>query len=125
MNYRNDPLWIGGVIMTIFVLIAIFGPGLAPNDPYEVFNDAIVVGEKRYLPASIPVPPFTLPQFRLGTDAAGRDLMSRLLHAVRPTLILGISIVIVRVTVGLFLDLLRGGTKIGWSNLLIASSVSR
>ena len=108
MTQRNFPLLIGSVITFLFLLTALLGPSLAPNDPYEVFNDAIVIGDQRYIPASIPVPPLELPQFRLGTDNAGRDLYSRLLFAVRPTLILGVSIVIVRVVAGLFLGLVAG-----------------
>ena len=108
IKQRNFPLLIGSVIAFMYILIAFIGPSLAPNDPFEVFNDPIVVGEKRYLPASIPVPPLELPQFRFGTDNAGRDLFSRLLVAVRPTLILGVSIVVVRVAAGLFLGLVAG-----------------
>lgn len=105
---RNYPLIIGIFLAILFLFIAIWGPGLAPQDPLVVFNDAIFVGEETYIPSAKPVAPFTLSQFKLGNDNAGRDLYSRLLYAVRPTLILCFSIVIVRVLVGLVLGLAAG-----------------
>lgn len=105
---RNIPLTIGIVLTTLFVLVAIFGPSLAPLDPMEVFNDPIFEGDQTYIPAVLPLRPFQLDQFPLGTDNAGRDLLSRLLHAVRPTLILCLVIVSLRLFLGVLLGLLAG-----------------
>jgi ABC-type dipeptide/oligopeptide/nickel transport system permease subunit len=54
------------------------------------------------------VPPFTLDEVILGTDIAGRDLLSRLLWAVRPTLILCFTIATLRIVLGLVLGLTAG-----------------
>ena len=108
MRNRNYPLMIGLLITSGFVFVAIFGEMLAPLDPMLVFNDAMHIGDKIYIPSSMPVPPMELPQFVLGTDNVGRDLYSRLLNAVRPTLFLCLVIAFVRLSLGIFLGLISG-----------------
>ncbi len=108
MRNRNYPLAIGLILTLGFVLIAVFGKRLAPLDPMVVFNDVILMGDKVYIPASMPVPPLELPQFVLGTDNVGRDLYSRLLNAVRPTLFLCLVIAFVRLGSGVVLGLVSG-----------------
>jgi ABC-type dipeptide/oligopeptide/nickel transport system permease subunit len=108
MAQRNYPLYIGLLLTFGFILIAIFGPSLAPHDPLERFNNAIFIDDEIYIPSVQPLLPFTLEMFPLGTDNAGRDLLSRLLWAIRPTLLLALVIVLVRVVVGLILGLAAG-----------------
>ncbi|MCA9933774.1 MAG: ABC transporter permease [Ardenticatenaceae bacterium] len=105
---RNYPLYIGFVLSAFFVLVALVGPSLAPQDPLEQFNDVLFIGDRSYIPSRNPIPPFRLEMFPLGTDNAGRDLLSRLLNAVRPTLILSVTIVVVRLLIGTSLGLLAG-----------------
>lgn len=105
---RNYPLSVGLALGLLFLFIAIWGPSLAPHDPLQAFSDVLFIGDKTYIPTRTPLPPFALEQFFLGTDNAGRDLYSRLLWAVRPTLILTMIIVTVRMAVGLLLGLLAG-----------------
>jgi peptide/nickel transport system permease protein len=105
---RNIPLIIGLGLTAVFLFIAAFGPALAPQDPMVVFNDAMMIGDKVYIPASLPVPPFELNQFVLGTDNVGRDLYSRLLNAIRPTLFLCLTIAAVRLMLGITFGLFSG-----------------
>ena len=58
--------------------------------------------------AAAPSPPLASAEFPLGTDNAGRDLLTRLLFAVRPTLILCFVIATLRIVIGLFLGLWAG-----------------
>ncbi len=104
----NIPLIVGITLSALFVLVAIIGPSLAPLDPLEVFDDVIFVGDKTYIPSRFPVAPLTLEQFLLGTDNAGRDLLSRLLTAVRPTLLLCLIIATLRIGLGVVLGLAAG-----------------
>lgn len=108
LRYRNYPLFIGALLSLFFIFLVIWGPSIAPLDPLVVFNSAIFIGDKTYIPSVSPLQPFELPQFRLGTDNAGRDLLSRLLFAIRPTFALCLSIVTVRVLAGLILGLVSG-----------------
>jgi ABC-type dipeptide/oligopeptide/nickel transport system permease subunit len=105
---RNYPLWIGVVLTGFFLVVAVFGPRLAPRDPTEVITDVFRIGDRAYIPGVQPVPPFTLDELALGTDIAGRDLYSRLLWAVRPTLILCFTIAALRIALGVILGLAGG-----------------
>lgn len=127
MAQRNYPLYIGLLLTFGFFLIAVFGPSMAPHDPLERFNDPIFVDDEVYIPSVQALPPFTLEMFPLGTDNAGRDLLSRLLWAIRPTLLLALVIVLVRVVVGIVLGLAAGwyrGLVERLVDLLISISLS-
>ncbi len=123
INNRNYPLIIGVVIISLFLFIAIFGASLAPLDPMVVFNDMFTIGDKTYIPSAIPLAPFELDQFVLGTDNVGRDLYSRLLNAIRPTLILGLLITLIRIAGGMLLGLTAGWYK-GRSEALIDGMIT-
>ena len=105
---RNYPLWIGLILLSLFLLVAVFGPRLAPHDPVAVITDVFRIGDRAYIPSVQPVPPLTVDQFLLGTDIGGRDLFRRLLWAVRPTLILCFIIAALRITLGVVLGLAAG-----------------
>lgn len=101
-------MWIGVVLGGVLVLIAVVGPLLAPHDPIAVITDVFRVGDRVYVPSVQPVPPLTTSRFLLGTDIAGRDLFSRLLWGVRPTLILCAFIASLRLALGIILGLAAG-----------------
>jgi peptide/nickel transport system permease protein len=63
--------WFGMVVITIYLIVALFAPLLAPYGESEVFPMA-------YAPWS--------DEFRLGTDALGRDVFSRLIFGARNTI---------------------------------------
>lgn len=105
---RNYPLWIGIILTGFFVIIAIIGPRLAPFDPIAVITEVFRVGDRAFIPSVQPVPPLEIKEFILGTDIAGRDLYSRLLWAIRPTLILCFIIAALRIALGLTLGLAAG-----------------
>lgn len=100
---RNWPLWIGLWIMAIMGIIAVAGPWLAPHDPLA--RTAVVrIGERWVGP---PYPPLTA-GFLLGSDHAGRDLFSRLLWAVQPTMLLVLVIAALRLGIGIVVGVLAG-----------------
>ncbi len=67
----NISAWIGLVIVTTFVLVAVFAPFLAP------YGESESVGETWLAPSS---------QFLLGTDSIGRDMLTRLIYGARMTI---------------------------------------
>jgi len=78
---------LGAALVLLIALAAIFAPLLAPHDPAEQFRNGLT-------PDGQPVPS-TLstegsPRFILGTDANGRDLLSRILHGARVSLLVGV-----------------------------------
>ncbi|MFV9505328.1 MAG: PQQ-binding-like beta-propeller repeat protein [Oscillochloridaceae bacterium umkhey_bin13] len=103
---RNPPLILGLSIVGLLVLVALFGPALAPRDPLERTLVAEIGGRMR----GVPFPPFQSWDFPLGSDRFGRDLFSRLLWAVRPTLLLVLIVASLRLALGLLI-----GALAGWS----------
>lgn len=108
LGNQNYPLIVGLVLTLLFVCVALFGSSLAGYDPMRVFNELVVVNGQPTFPSRSPVPPLATPEFPLGTDNAGRDLLTRLLFAVRPTLILCFVIAALRIVIGVILGLLAG-----------------
>ncbi|MDQ4075224.1 MAG: ABC transporter permease subunit [Chloroflexota bacterium] len=102
----NRPLLLGMGIILFVLILAWAGPSLAPRDPMEL-NRTMRVGDQWISP---PFPPFTVPGFPLGSDEVGRDVLSRLLWAIRPTLTLVIATAALRLLLGTFL-----GISAGWS----------
>jgi ABC-type dipeptide/oligopeptide/nickel transport system permease subunit len=97
---QNKGALIGSCIIAIFILIAILAPWIAPHDP-TLINDG------KYL-----VPPFWhanhLPQFILGTDDLGRDLLSRLIYGARISVGVGFLVTIFSLISGTLIGLLAG-----------------
>ncbi len=102
----NWPLWLGLLIVLCIAVAAFFGPALAPRDPLEE-NRVVKSGERWYTP---PFPAFSIAEFPLGSDRFGRDMLSQLLWAIRPTLVMVLIVAAVRLTLGLFI-----GLGAGWS----------
>lgn len=124
---RNFPLLVGLGLAGLFLALALFGPGLAQNDPMKVFAEPIMVDGQMVFPSRNPVPPLAAPEFLLGTDNAGRDLLTRLLFAIRPTLILCFVIAALRILIGLALGLTAGwfgGTAERIIDLLTGASLA-
>ncbi len=100
----NYPLIIGGVLVAVFVILAIVGPYLTAHDPMEP-NRAMRLGETW---VTAPFKPGQLEDFVLGSDEIGRDLLTRILWAIRPTIIVCLVVVAVRMTGGILLGLTAG-----------------
>jgi ABC-type dipeptide/oligopeptide/nickel transport system permease subunit/outer membrane protein assembly factor BamB len=99
----NWTLALGLVIVVVIAIAAFIGPDVAPKDPLEE-NLIIKVGDQWYVP---PFPLFT-PGYPLGSDQFGRDLWSRLLWAIKPTLIMVVIVAVVRLLLGVIIGLLSG-----------------
>ncbi len=102
----NWPLIAGLVLVTITAIIAIMGPSIAPKDPIEEHNITMIDGQWY-------IPPFDIgtPGYPLGSDIFGRDLYSRLLWGIRPTMIMVVIVALVRLVLGVII-----GLSAGWFN---------
>jgi len=105
-RHLNWTLIIGSVLVGLMILLAIFGPLLAPQDPMQE-NYTLRVNDRIQSP---PYPAFKVDGYPLGTDRFGRDLLSRILWGVRPTLIMVATVAAFRLIVGMILGLI-----IGWA----------
>ncbi|MEC9433398.1 MAG: ABC transporter permease [Pseudomonadota bacterium] len=85
---------IATVMLLLVVAMAVFAPLLAPHDPI------------RLSPATRLKPPS--PEFMLGTDAYGRDLLSRVIYGARISLIVGVGSAIAATALGLVIGLAAG-----------------
>lgn len=112
---RNLPLIAGAAIVGLLGLVALLGPALAPHGPLERTLVAEIGGRVR----GVPFPPFQSWAFPLGSDRFGRDILSRLLWAVRPTLLLVAMVAGLRLAVGVLV-----GTVAGWSRRLPGRALS-
>jgi dipeptide transport system permease protein len=97
---ENRGAVIGLWVFVFLVVVAILAPLLAPHMPQQQYRDAILVppywqegGRSAYL---------------LGTDAVGRDLLSRLLYGARFSLFIGVIVTTLSLTVGIFFGVIAG-----------------
>jgi peptide/nickel transport system permease protein len=101
---RNNPtVAIGGMLLLVLVLIAIFAPYLWTVDPTAL------------APAKRMRPPSELYWF--GTDALGRDVYSRVLFGTRVSLTVGLSVALLATIAGLAIGLISGFLR--WADGII------
>ncbi|MGQ7243532.1 ABC transporter permease [Salinicola sp. V024] len=94
---RRRPGWtviLAAICLTLIVVVAILAPWLAPHDPLNMSP------ANRLKPAD--------DTYWLGTDAYGRDLLSRVLYGARVSLTVGIGSALISVVIGLPLGILAG-----------------
>lgn len=90
----NKTSWVGLVIFLIVAFAAIAAPLLSPHDPVE---QNILYKLK---------PPTA--EYPLGTDAFGRDILSRLLYGARISLVIGFVSTIAAMLIGSLIGILAG-----------------
>ncbi|MDA9491965.1 ABC transporter permease subunit [Bradyrhizobium sp. CCBAU 11361] len=90
----------GLAVIAVLVLLALLADVVAPHSPI-LTNNAVFLK-----------PPFWQQggsmAYPLGTDAIGRDILSRLIHGARLSLLIGIAVVTLSVVAGTILGLVAG-----------------
>ncbi len=94
---ENKGALVGLVTVVVIALMAIFAPLIAPHPPDEQYRDALLQppvwekgGDWRFL---------------LGTDATGRDMMSRLIFGAQFSLMIGCIVVALSLSLGILIGL--------------------
>jgi len=95
---RNPGAIVGFALVSIFVLLAVFAPLIAPYDPLE--QDLAALGG-----SCCPGP--SADHF-FGLDQLGRDEFSRIAYGARYSLVIGVVSVIVGLSIGLLLGSIAG-----------------
>jgi len=90
----------GLVVIVVLILFALFADFVAPHSPILTNNAAFLKPPFWQQSGSIAYP--------LGTDAIGRDILSRLIHGARLSLLIGIAVVTLSVISGTILGLVAG-----------------
>ncbi len=81
-------------LMIVIVLIAIFAPWLAPGDAFSSN-----LSQALQAPSS---------QHWFGTDKLGRDVLSRIIYGTQLSLFMGVSIVVIMVSIGTIIGAVAG-----------------
>jgi peptide/nickel transport system permease protein len=92
---RHNPLAaVGGVLVVVFVILALFAPWISPQDPAAID-----------LPSRLQTPS---PAHWCGTDELGRDILSRLIYGARISISVGSSVVAASLLLGLLVGSIAG-----------------
>jgi peptide/nickel transport system permease protein len=109
-RFVRDPVSLVAAAMILFLLLlAVFGPLLAPADPYgsSMLNRLKPIGT---------------PGYPLGADELGRDMLSRLIVGTRLSLFMGITPVLCAFVIGASIGIIAGYAG-GWLNTGIMRTV--
>ncbi len=102
---KEKPLGtVGGAIVLIFFLVGIFANFVAPYG----YND-MVLSARLQAPSA---------KYLLGTDNVGRDLLSRIIYGARISMIVGVCVPAIGITLNVILGVISGYFG-GWVDLLI------
>lgn len=100
-----NPLALAGfIIISTILLLALIAPIIAPYDPNDFDVKAILLA------------PST--EHWMGTDGLGRDVLSRMLHGGRISLLVGLVAVGISTSIGILLGAIAGYNR-GWVDTLI------
>lgn len=100
----NKSAMIGAMIVTVFVLMALLAPWLAPFDPIKANFLAV-----RKAPSAL---------HWLGTDELGRDILSRMIWGARASLLTGCISVLMAMLIGVPLGLIAGYWQGLWDGVI-------
>jgi peptide/nickel transport system permease protein len=103
-SFRRSPsAMVSALVLLLFLLIALFAPWLAPQNPFN--PAALDLIDARLPPAWLEG---GSRRFPLGTDGQGRDLLSVLMYGLRISLLVSFCATLFALAVGVTLGLLSG-----------------
>ena len=109
---ENRGAVLGLIILSIVVFAAVFADFIAPHSPLTQYRDAVKAppmwdaeGSRRFI---------------LGTDALGRDMLSRIIYGARVSLFIGLMVMAVSFCVGVVLGLISA-----FSGAVVDTVISR
>src|SRR5215470_8259147 len=100
---RHPTIVIGGMLLGLMALVAIFAPYLGTVDP-----QALSPIKRLRWPSA---------QYWFGTDMLGRDIYSRTLYGARVSLTVGISVALLASGIGLAIGLVTGFSR--WTDAIV------
>ncbi|HRW49595.1 MAG: ABC transporter permease [Caldilinea sp.] len=114
---HNKAAVAGALVILFFMFVAIFAPLLAPHNPLELNSG------KGFLPPMWVENSSTgkagTPEFILGTDNLGRDVLSRVIYGARVSMVVGFIPTLIIVVVGVSLGMISGYFGGSTDNLLM------
>lgn len=107
---KRFKIGLGGGIVLLVVLAAVFAPLIAPMDPYQ--QNLMARMKPGFWSAH------AVPGYLLGTDTYGRDLLSRLIYGSRLSILVGVSAVVFSAAIGTIAGVIAG-LRGGWAEQVI------
>jgi peptide/nickel transport system permease protein len=115
------------VVLTILGFAAVFAPVLAPHDKLQPVKPTAAQCQARFGFPDCPyvdgMPPFWYSQGNLstplGTDYLGRDILTRLMHGARISLVVGLTGTLVAGIIGTLLGILAGYMGTWWDQIIM------
>ncbi|SNR86623.1 peptide/nickel transport system permease protein [Methylobacillus rhizosphaerae] len=105
----SNPLALSGfIIITSIFILALFAAFIAPYDPDAIDVKAILLAPS--------------PEHWMGTDALGRDVLSRMLFGAQISLLVGLVAVGIATAIGIVLGAIAGYYR-GWVDTIIMRAV--
>jgi peptide/nickel transport system permease protein len=103
-SFRHNPLAVvSAIVLLVCIVAAVFAPWLAPFNPYDLASLSL---------SDADLPPRWVeggnPQYVLGTDNQGRDMLSAIMFGSRMSLLVGLVAVALAMLIGVALGLLSG-----------------
>jgi len=99
-SLRHDPVALVSVaFIVLLVVVAVFAPWISPYNPVRQFPNGLT-------PVGAPVGPSS--HFLLGTDSAGRDVLSRLIYGARVSLLVGVVATSLASAIGVLVGAVAG-----------------
>jgi peptide/nickel transport system permease protein len=92
---------LGLTMLLAIVLVAVFAPWLAPQDPYDLTKLDLM--DARQAPGAKSMDGLT---YWLGTDGQGRDMLSAIMYGLRVSLIVGVLSGVIALTIGSIMGVL-------------------
>ena len=99
MFRENHAAMVALFVLSLIVLMAIFGPYIYPTDPFDM--------------VWAPFSPPGVDGFILGTDYLGRDLLAAIIHGARVSILIGLAAALMSVFIGVTVGALAGFYR-GW-----------
>jgi dipeptide transport system permease protein len=107
---ENKGAVLGLFVFFLLVIVALLAPLIAPHAPAAQYRDAVLL------------PPAWLEggnsSYLLGTDAVGRDMLSRLVYGAQFSLFIGVVVTTVALIGGIFIGVIAGYAR-GWVDTVI------
>lgn len=92
---RNRGAVVGLAILVVVILVAVLAPMLFPQSPWKMVQRPFL-------------PPLTMEQLPLGTDALGRNVLSGLAYGAQVSLLIGLVSTVVSLLIGIPIGALAG-----------------
>ena len=114
---RDGSIIFGATIILFMLVIGLAAPWLGTKDPSEI-NPAFrnrVPGIEQTIRNDDGTS--TVFKYRMGTDSLGRDIYSRVVYGARISLVIGVTVAVISIAIGLFIGLIAG--YIRWVDAIV------